>query len=107
MDAKRRAAQEPEVVIQWFKGYEKLRISKDIKAENVWNFDETNVRNACPGSVWVWVPIEIKEVYCLVLFINEQSLYYFNSSSSTALKIANQARLLSQFLQLARQSYYS
>ena len=62
MDAKRRAAQEPDVVIQWFRGYERIRQSEGIGAENVWNFDETNVRNACPGGVWVWVPVEIIEV---------------------------------------------
>jgi hypothetical protein len=31
-------------------------------AGNTWNFDETGVRNACPGHMWVWVPVEIKEV---------------------------------------------
>jgi hypothetical protein len=62
MDAKRRAAQIPKTIIDWFKGLEQIRIFYGIEPENMWNFDETGVRNACPASTWVWVPIEIKEV---------------------------------------------
>ena len=54
--------------IQWFKSYDKIRKSEDIGAENVWNFDETNVRYACLGGVWAWVPVEIKEV-CYLPYI--------------------------------------
>jgi hypothetical protein len=62
MDAKRRAAQDIQVVVQWFKGLEEVKVLHDIKAGNMWNFDETGVRNACPSAIWVWVPIDIKEV---------------------------------------------
>jgi len=65
MDAKRRAAQVPKTVMDWFKGFEQIRIFYGIGPENMWNFDETGVRNGCPASTWVWVPISIKEVYSI------------------------------------------
>jgi hypothetical protein len=67
MNAKRQAAQIPKVVIDWFKGLEQIRIFYDIGPENMWNFDETGVRNSCPPGTWVWVPTSIKEVnYTLI-----------------------------------------
>src|SRR3984957_5718800 len=65
MDAKRRAAQCPKLVIEWFQGLERIRKHFGIGPENMWNFDETGVRNACPASTWVWVPTSIKEVYSI------------------------------------------
>jgi hypothetical protein len=65
MDAKRRATQVPKVVIDWFQGLERIRIHFGIGPENMWNFDETGVRNSCPAFAWVWVPTSIKEVYCI------------------------------------------
>jgi hypothetical protein len=47
MNAKRRAAQIPKVVINWFKGFEQIRIFYEIRLENMWNFNETGVQNAC------------------------------------------------------------
>jgi hypothetical protein len=66
MDAKRRAAQIPKVVIDWFKGFKQIRIFYGIEPENMWNFDETGVWNACPAGTWVWVPTSIKEVYFIL-----------------------------------------
>jgi hypothetical protein len=66
MDAKRRAVQIPMVIIDWFKGFEQIRISYGIGPENMWNFDETGVRNACLAGTWVWVPASIKEVYSIL-----------------------------------------
>jgi hypothetical protein len=62
MDAKRRATQDIQVVVQWFKGLKEVKVLHDIKAGNIWNFDETSVWNACPSAIWVWGPIDIKEV---------------------------------------------
>jgi hypothetical protein len=67
MDAKQRAAQIPKVVINWFKGFEQIQIFYGIGPENMWNFNETGVQNACPARTWVWVPTSIKEV-CSNLF---------------------------------------
>jgi hypothetical protein len=39
-----------------------VKILHDIKAGNIWNFDETSVRNAYPPTIWIWVPANIKEV---------------------------------------------
>jgi hypothetical protein len=50
MDAKRRAAQIPKVVIDWFKGLEQIQIFHKIRPENMWNFDETSIWNACPAG---------------------------------------------------------
>ena len=69
MDAKCQAAQIPKVVTDWFKEFEQIRIYYGIGAENIWNFDETGVRNSCPPSTWVWVPTLIKEV-CFTLIIS-------------------------------------
>jgi hypothetical protein len=71
MDTKRRAAQEPDVVIQWFKGYAELRKIHKIEAENTWNFGETGVWNACPRSIWVWVPTEIEEASFLYFYFQK------------------------------------
>ena len=57
MDRKRRAAQEPGVIIQFFRDLAYIRKTHDIRPENMWNFDESGFRNACPLGVWVWVPI--------------------------------------------------
>jgi hypothetical protein len=62
MDAMRRAAQDIEAVIQWFREYNALRKEHRIGVNDIWNFDETDFRTACPKAVYVWVPIEIKEV---------------------------------------------
>jgi hypothetical protein len=43
MDAKRQAIQDIQVVVQWFKGLEEVKVPHDIKAGNIWNFDETGV----------------------------------------------------------------
>jgi len=53
-------------VIDWFKGFKQIRIFYGIRPENMWNFDETSVRNRCPASTWVWVPVLIKEVYFIL-----------------------------------------
>jgi len=50
MDAKWQAAQLPKTVIDWFKGLEQIRIFYGIRLENMWNFDETGVRNLCLAS---------------------------------------------------------
>ena len=61
MDAKRRAAQQLEVITKCFAGYAELQRFYQIGPENTWNFDETGVQNACPGHMWVWVPVELKK----------------------------------------------
>jgi hypothetical protein len=62
MDKKRRAAQDKGSVIQWFKDYEALWKQYNIRAQDLWNFDESSFRLACPNGTEVWVPAEIKEV---------------------------------------------
>jgi hypothetical protein len=62
MNAKRRAAQIPKVVINWFKGLEQIRIFYKIRLENMSNFDKTGVQNSCLLGTWVWVLTLIKEV---------------------------------------------
>jgi hypothetical protein len=51
IDAKQRAAQIPKVVIDWFKGLEQIWIFHKIRLENMWNFDETGIRNACLARI--------------------------------------------------------
>jgi hypothetical protein len=58
MDKKRRAAQDVDDVIHWFAEYARLRKEHKIYLQNIWNFDETGFRTACPSGVWVWVPWE-------------------------------------------------
>jgi hypothetical protein len=62
LDKKRRAAQDTSSVLEWFKEYEALRKTYNIRAQDLWNFDETGFRLACPGGLEVWVPVEITEV---------------------------------------------
>jgi hypothetical protein len=51
IDRKRRAAQELGVVIQFFRDLTYIRKTYDIGLENMWNFDESSFRNACPLGV--------------------------------------------------------
>ena len=69
IDKKRRAAQDTEEVRQWFAEYARLRKEYKIFPQNIWNFDETGFRTACPTAVWVWVPWDAPdEVYILLSF---------------------------------------
>jgi hypothetical protein len=44
MEKKRRAAQDKYSVIQWFKEYDELRKKYNIKAQDIWNFNESGFR---------------------------------------------------------------
>jgi hypothetical protein len=58
MDRKRRAVQDSEAILLWFKEYDHLRKEFKIGAQDIWNFDEPGFRTACPSGVDVWVPID-------------------------------------------------
>jgi hypothetical protein len=62
MNRKRRVAQDKAKVIQWFKEYDNVRKQYGIKAQNIWDFDESGFRTACPPGVDVWIPVEIQHV---------------------------------------------
>jgi len=62
MDRRRRAAQDKGSVIQWFKDYKALIKKYNIRPQDLWNFDESSFRLACPTSEDVWVPKEINKV---------------------------------------------
>ena len=89
MDRKRKAAQDKDEVIQWFKGYDDVRREYSIKAQDIWNFDESGFRTACPSGVDVWIPIEIEQVS---LYLKKQKLeniltlkLFFNSPENRKL----------------------
>lgn len=64
MDKKRRAAQDTGSVIEWFKEFEALRKKYNIRAQDLWNFDEIGFHLACPGGMDYGdvVPVETNEV---------------------------------------------
>jgi len=69
IDKKRRAAQDTEEVRQWFAEYARLWKEYKIFPQNIWNFDETRFRTACPTAIWVWVPWDApNKVYILLSF---------------------------------------
>jgi hypothetical protein len=62
MDFRRRTMQDVGLVIDWFKGFEAIKQEHSIKSHNMYNFDETGFRVACPSGVDVYVPEQIDEV---------------------------------------------
>jgi hypothetical protein len=62
MDSKRRAAQDVGVIVDWFKGFAKIKEEHNIKPYNIYNFDECGFRVACPSTIDVYVPSEIEAV---------------------------------------------
>jgi hypothetical protein len=62
MDHKRRAAQDVGVIIDWFKGFEKIKEEHNIKPYNIYNFDECGFRVAYPSAIDIYVPSEIEAV---------------------------------------------
>src|SRR5450432_206082 len=69
MDYKRRAAQDVEVIIDWFKGFAAIKEEYNIKPHNIYNFDECGFYIACPSTIDVYVPYEI-DVVRLYISIN-------------------------------------
>jgi hypothetical protein len=69
LDYKRRAVQDIDAVREWFYNYNHLIEQHNILLSNIFNFDETNVREGCPNVYEAWVPIEITEVSCSILLI--------------------------------------
>jgi len=62
MDYKRRAAQDIDVIIDWFRGFAEIKEEYNIKPYNIYNFDECGFRIACPSTIDVYVPSEIEAV---------------------------------------------
>jgi hypothetical protein len=62
MDYKRRAAQDIDVIIDWFRGFAEIKEEYNIKPYNIYNFDECGFRVACPSAIDVYVPSEIEAV---------------------------------------------
>ena len=57
IDSKRRSAQNPEVIQDWFLQFNIDVKNKGIKPENMWNMDETGFRAGCPYSQDVIIPV--------------------------------------------------
>jgi hypothetical protein len=49
LDYKRHTAQDIEAVQEWYKEYTNILERYNIPPSNVFNFDETNAREGCPG----------------------------------------------------------
>ena len=62
MDSRRKSAQNPEIIEDWFTQYKiDLRL-EGFKPENIWNMDETGFRVGCPHSQNVIIPKGEKQV---------------------------------------------
>ena len=66
LDYKRRAAQDTDAVQEWYHNYTCLLEQHKIPPTNIFNFDETNAREGCPGAYNAWVPIGVTEVSYLL-----------------------------------------
>jgi hypothetical protein len=71
------SAQDVEVVEDWFGIYMAWCYKHDIKAENIYNFDETGFRVGVAPGEEIIVPADVTEVYSLNSYSNSMNLLFF------------------------------
>src|SRR5260370_17226252 len=63
------SAQDTKEVKEWFKKYKEAVGKYQVQKENIFNFDETGFRVACPRGEEIYVPLYIKKVIIIPFII--------------------------------------